>query len=266
MDPEALVVLVLCSMAPLIFTILLIVKGYREKERICYIVAIIPFLMFLAFVCIVLNLPKGLFLIFMIFMLSVAVASIPSAIKYGGRKAKEWFAKFDASAPLRYRDLYVGVFLTRYSMHAFRLWLRLVSRYGLKKYVFLTWLCVMPAIGGLIALILWPRNLNIGYIIGYTFLASAGFAIMYYYYLKLSLKWALKEKELPERESVYRSVNAEDLYRKLLDAYTPIWGSRLGAIRDLENKIRSCMKQGISREEAIRKIAAWEFEGIPWET
>ncbi len=86
--------------------------------------------------------------------------------------------------------------------------------------------------------------------------------------LKYYLNKALKEKpsEVARVPTAYRSLNAEDLYRKLLDVYTQVWGSKLGGTSALERDIQSCVKQGFNREEAIRKIAAWEYEGIPWET
>jgi len=262
MDPEVLI-LILISMVFLIFTILCIVIGYREKEKTGYIVAMVPFLLFLASVCVILKLPMGLWLIFMASAAVVVIAAGPSVIKRQKRKTKEWYAKYvrevDPSAPLRLRDLFTReVLFTRYGGFRF------VLKYGLRKYVFLMWLFTTPTIGGLLlAMSLWLKYLTIGYIISYTFTVSTGIAILTYSTLKNFLKSALKEQK-PSEE--IRSLNAEDLYRKLLDAYIQVWGSRLGGISALERNIQSCMKQGFNREDAIRKIAEWEFEGIPWET
>lgn len=240
----------------LFIMIVTILGARRDKDKSYYFATMIGFLWFLVFVFIILD-QRTLAIIFFASAVVVAIAGLPSLRKFQERKVKEWMAKFgqevDLSAPLRLRDL----FTTGTG------WLRFVYRWGVGKYVFLMWLFTMPIFGGLLfALNLWLKYMDIGHIIIDTVTYSTIPAIMTYY----TLKSALKEQKPPEWESVYRSLNAEDLYRKLLDVYIRVWGSRLGATRDLENKIRSCMKKGLNREDAIRKIAAWEFEGIPWKT
>ncbi len=227
--------------------IVCIVRGYREKEKTVYFATLIPFFMFLVIVCGILN-QHTLAIIFFASMAVVATALVPGVKKYNERKMKEALARVGLSAPPRLRDFFSSG------------WLKFVYRWGVRKTLFIVWLLMTSILGGsLFALNLWLKFMSAGYIVSYTVGISTGIAIMAYY----ALKSALKEQK-PSEE--IRSVNAEDLYRKLLDLYIPIWGSRLGGTRDLENKIRSCMKQGLNREEAIRKIAAWEFEGIPWET
>lgn len=77
------------------------------------------------------------------------------------------------------------------------------------------------------------------------------------------LKKRIPKLEIGGISSAYKSQNAEALYKRLLDLYMPIWGSRLGSISALEREIKSYIKNGFNREDAIRKIAEWEFEAIP---
>lgn len=66
---------------------------------------------------------------------------------------------------------------------------------------------------------------------------GTGYAFMLKYYLNKALKE--KPSEVARVRAAYRSLNAEDLYRKLLDVYTRVWGSKLGGTSALERDIQS---------------------------
>ena len=240
---------------PLFFAITSIVRAYRQKNkmraRALYLAAMGFFFIFLWVVCVAFN-QIGLAMIFFALIVAVGIVLVPITKKYNEQIMKKALASVDLSAPLRLRKI-----LTTPE------WLKLAYRWGVKKFVFILWLLMTPINAGLLfALNLWLKILSLGSIINFTFIISTGTAILIYH----AAKSALKEKPSEVlRVPAYRSLNAEDLYQKLLDMYIRVWGSRLGGTSALERDIRSCMKQGFNREDAIRKIAAWEFEGIPWE-
>ena len=244
---------------PLFFAITSIVRAYRQKNKMrarsLYLAAICSFFIFLLGVCVYFN-QFGLAMIFTAFAFVVGIVSVPIVKEYNVQRIKKALASVDLSVPPRLRDLFSKEWE----------WLKFVHKWGAKKTVFVLWLLMTPINGGLLfALNLWLKIMSLGSIVNYTFITSTGTAILCYH----ALKSALREKpsEVARVRAAYRSLNTEDLfYRKLLDGYMRVWGSRLGGTSALDRNIQSCMKQGLSREEAIRKIAAWEFEGIPWET
>jgi DNA-directed RNA polymerase subunit RPC12/RpoP len=59
------------------------------------------------------------------------------------------------------------------------------------------------------------------------------------------------------KQKMAKSLTEKELYEKMLDTYISMYGTGHGKWL-LEKKINSHTKLGISREEAIRKIAKWE--------
>ncbi len=243
-DPTAVI---LSLSIPLILTIVAVLIAYREKDKIGYLVAMIPFLMFLVVVSFILN-QHVLGIILFASAFVVAMVSLSRVRKFQERKIRELLAKhgkeMGSSAPLRTRD----IFITKTG------WLGFAYKYGAARYVLLLWLFMVPCLSGfLFALNLWLRNMDAGSIVSYTVTFSTGIAVMTYATLKSVLEKNHQETEEPSEAKVTR--NAEELYEQLLHAYTRFYGE--GRLV-LEDEIKSFMKQGLSREEAITKIAEKE--------
>ncbi len=256
MDPAQEYVLQFGAVFMFFLMIYGVCTAYREKDKRGYLLAsLAAFLMFLTIVFILLNHQyHALALIFFVSAGVAAVASVPSIAKIRARKMKEWM-EVDLSAPMILRDFFTT-----------KGWLKLAYRWGVWKTVSLYYLFNVAVIGGgSFALNLWLKIMSTTFITTYTVTISLINAFMLQNQINKALK-GKKPSEVERIRSAYRSLNAEDLYRRLLGLYIQVWGSRLGGTSVLERKIQSCMKQGFNREEAIRKTAAWEFEGIPWET
>ncbi len=226
-----------------------IVRAYREKdthEPVHYYGVGLGFFVCLTFVSALLD-KYTLAAIFMVPLLIVGFASLPSIHKYNKRKNKEALASVNLSAPPGLREL----FTTSTG------WLRYGYSYGAGKTIFIMWLILTPICIGL--LLIAGLSFGIGFIessITSYITSSTGCLILSYYVLKSVLKKHL-EMGKPLEAELARS--PEELYEEILRVYTEFYGGGQTINRQvLENEIKSFTKQGLSREEAITKIAEKE--------
>jgi len=135
-------------------------------------------------------------------------------------------------------------------------WVKLASKYGMRKALFVLYFFFL--------------GINIGvrlclYIIGVPLWPSSAASIViipifFLYSMREIIRKFLEAEGIKERkEETHESLKEpKELYGMLLSAYTQFYGSRNRQV--LDDKITALMKQGLSREEAIRKLA--EKEGL----
>jgi len=139
---------------------------------------------------------------------------------------------------------------------SYRAWIKIASKYGMRK--------------ALSVLYFFFLGINIGvhlclYIIGVPLRPSSAASIVvipifFLYFMREIIRKFLEAEGIKERkEGTHESPKElKELYGMLLSAYTQFYGSRNRQV--LDDKITALTKQGLSREEAIRKLA--EKEGL----
>jgi len=139
---------------------------------------------------------------------------------------------------------------------SYRAWVKLASKYGMRTSLFIYYLFLLIiGIGVRLSLYviwvpLWPSSV-----------ASIVITpIPLAYIMREMIRKFLEAEGIKERkEETHESLKEpEELYGMLLSAYTQFYGSRNRQV--LDDKITALMKQGLSREGAIRKLA--EKEGL----
>jgi len=133
------------------------VRAYRKKEKAYYLSSMAGFLAILIFVLAFLNqLILALILVVATGILSTAL--LPRMLKASERELAKQRQEVDLSAPLKARD-----FLTNKG------WLKLASKYGLWKTMFLIYLLSVVIIGGILfTLSTFSVFITIEYVVVYT--------------------------------------------------------------------------------------------------
>lgn len=160
----------------LIFFLLLavgfIIQAQRKQEKAYYIFAAVSLLFALAFVFIIIDLPQ-LVVVLMITVGPLSIIGLLKMLKVWKRKWTRLQRESDISAPMRGRD-----FLTMKG------WLKLASRWGVRKTVFLYILLAMPISDGMFFILsLWVKR-SMAYVvletITFFIVSSIVFSVMLY--------------------------------------------------------------------------------------
>jgi len=115
-----------------------VLQAHRKKEKVYYLSSMIGFLSILIFALAYLN-QLILVLIVMVAAGILSIAILPKTQEASEREMVKQRQKADLSAPLRVKD-----FLTNVG------WLKLASKYGLRKTMFLIYLLSVVIIGGML--------------------------------------------------------------------------------------------------------------------
>lgn len=170
--------LFLCSVAFFGFMAVVgVLQAHRKKEKAYYLSSMASFLMTLIFVLAFLN-QIILALILLVATGILSIILLPKTQKVTEREMAKQRQKADLSAPLRVRD-----FLTNVG------WLKLASKYGLWKTMFLIYLLSVVIIGGILfTLSTFSSFINIGYAVSCTAIAPILVIYMFYRPFKKALE------------------------------------------------------------------------------
>jgi len=153
-----------------------VVQAHRKKEKVYYLSSMVSFLVTLIFVLAFLN-QLILVLILMVATGILSIALLPKTQEASEREMVRQRQKADLSAPFRVRD-----FLTNVG------WLKLASRYGLWKTMFLIYLLSVVIIGGILfTLSTFSNFITIEYAVSCTAIAPILVIYMFYRSLKKAL-------------------------------------------------------------------------------
>jgi predicted MFS family arabinose efflux permease len=152
------------------------VRAYRKKEKAYYLSSMASFLVVLAFFFAFLN---QVILALIIFVATgiLGIVGLPRMLKASERELAKQRQEVDLSAPLKARD-----FLTNKG------WLKLASKYGLWKTMFLIYLLSVVIIGGILfTLSTFSSFITIGYVASSTAIAPILVIYMFYRPFKKAL-------------------------------------------------------------------------------
>jgi len=153
------------------------VRAYRKKEKAYYLSSMVGFLAILIFVLAFLN-QLILMLILVVATGILSTALLPRMLKASERELAKQRQEVDLSAPLKARD-----FLTNKG------WLKLASKYGLWKTMFLIYLLSVVIIGGILfTLSTFSGFITIEYVVVYTATGPILATYMFYQALKKVLE------------------------------------------------------------------------------
>jgi len=153
------------------------VQAHRKKEKVYYLSSMVGFLAILMFGLAFLN-QLILVLIVMVATGILSIALLPKTLEASEREMVKQRQKADLSAPLRVRD-----FLTNVG------WLKLASKYGLWKTMFLIYLLSVVIIGGMLfTLSTFSGFITIEYVVSCTVTAPILVIYMFYRPFKKALE------------------------------------------------------------------------------
>jgi len=153
------------------------VQAHRKKERAYYLAAVVGFLVLFAFVSAFLN-QLILALVLVVATGILSIAGLPKLLKTQERELTKQLQDVDLSAPLKRRD-----FLTNKG------WLKLTSKWGLWKTMFLFYFLSVGIIGGIFFILsTFYSFITIGYVVSYTIIFPILTAVMFYRQFKKALE------------------------------------------------------------------------------
>ncbi len=160
-----------------VMAIISAVQAHRKKEKMYYLSAIVGSAVLLAFIFAFLNQPFiALFLVIATGILSIA--GLPKMLKVQERELTKRLQKTDFSAPLKKRYILSDIW-----------WLKLASKWGLRKTMCLFYLVSMSIMGGILFILSTLYSfLTIEYVVVYTPTTSILFTFVFYQQFKKALK------------------------------------------------------------------------------
>lgn len=114
-----------------------VVVAYRKGEKSYYLGAIVCLLMIHAFILVFLNRPTFAFFL-IVAVGALSIAGLPKLLKAQRQELAKQLQKADLSAPLKLRDFFTNTG-----------WLKLASKWGLRKTMFLFYLLSVVINGGI---------------------------------------------------------------------------------------------------------------------
>ena len=153
------------------------VQAHRKRERAYYLATMVGFLVLLAFVFAFLD-QLILALALVVATGIMSIAGLPKLLKIQERELTKQLQDVDLSAPLKRRD-----FLTNKG------WLKLTSKWGSWKTMFLFYLLSAGIIGGIFFILsTFYSFITIGYIVSYTAIFPILTTLMFYRQFKKALE------------------------------------------------------------------------------
>lgn len=154
-----------------------VVQAHRKREKTYYLSTMVCFVVLLAFIFFFLNQPI-LALTIIITAGILSIVELPRMLKVRERELTKRLRDTDFSAPLRKRYFLSDIW-----------WLKLASKWGLRKTMFLFYLVSMSQSGGILFILSTLYSfITIEYVLVYASVFSILFTFMYYQQFKKALK------------------------------------------------------------------------------
>jgi NADH:ubiquinone oxidoreductase subunit 6 (subunit J) len=154
-----------------------VVQAHRKREKTYYLSAMVCFVMLLAFIFFFLNQPI-LALTIIITAGILSIVELPKMLKVRERELTKRLQEKDFSAPLRKRYFLSDIW-----------WLKLASKWGLRKTICLFYLVSMSLSGGILLILSTLYSfITVEYVLVYAPIFSILFTFMYYQPFQRALK------------------------------------------------------------------------------